>query len=120
MTDKKPLKYFKLSDFDCQQTGENEMDMEFLYKLDHLRHVCGFPFVVTSGYRSPDHSLERSKPNGGGSHTKGIAADIRALNGSQRYEIQRHAYALGFSGIGVHKSFVHLDIRDTTPVSWCY
>jgi uncharacterized protein YcbK (DUF882 family) len=120
MTDKKPLRYFKLSDFDCQETGENEMDMEFLYKLDHLRHVCGFPFVVTSGYRSLNHSLERSKANGGGSHTKGIAADIRALNGSQRYEIQRHAYALGFSGIGVHKSFVHLDIRDTTPVSWCY
>jgi uncharacterized protein YcbK (DUF882 family) len=116
----KTLKYFKLSDFDCQQTGENEMDIGFLCKLDSLREACGFPFIVTSGYRSPDHSLERYKPNGGGTHTKGIASDIRALNGSQRYEIQRHAYALGFSGIGVHRSFVHLDIRDTTPVSWCY
>jgi hypothetical protein len=34
MTD---FKYFKLTDFDCQETGENEMDVEFIKALDHLR-----------------------------------------------------------------------------------
>jgi hypothetical protein len=46
------MKYFKLSDFDCQETGENEMNEDFLIKLDELRHLSGFPFIVTSGYRS--------------------------------------------------------------------
>ena len=113
-------KYFALSEFNCQETNENEMKEEFLKKLDHLREACGFPFVITSGYRSTNHSNERNKTNGGGTHTKGIAADIRALSGTERYTIVKHALALGFTGVGVAKSFVHLDIRDTVPVIWTY
>ena len=41
------FKYFKLEDFDCQETGENEMSIEFIERLDGLRSVCGFPFIVT-------------------------------------------------------------------------
>jgi len=67
------FKYFKIEDFDCQETGENEMSEAFIWKLDHLREICGFPFVITSGYRDPSHSIERDKPNGGGQHTKGLA-----------------------------------------------
>ena len=54
MTD---FKYFKLTDFDCQETGENEMDVEFIKALDHLRAACGFPFMITSGFRSKTHSI---------------------------------------------------------------
>ena len=78
MTD---FKYFKLTDFDCQETGENEMDVEFIKALDHLRAACGFPFIITSGYRSPDHSRERSKSKGPGTHAQGIAADIKVSGG---------------------------------------
>jgi hypothetical protein len=40
------MKYFKLSDFDCQETGENEMNEDFLIKLDELRHLSvGFPLL---------------------------------------------------------------------------
>ena len=114
------FKYFKLSDFDCQETGENEMDIAFIRKLDHLRDVCGFPFYVTSGYRSPNHSLERIKPTPG-THARGIACDIAVSGGRQRMQIVRHACALGFVGIGVAKGFVHVDMRDDhKPVMWCY
>ena len=113
-------KYFALSEFNCQETAENEMQDEFLKKLDHLREACGFPFVITSGYRSTNHSNERNKTNGGGTHTQGIAADIRALSGAERYTIVKHALALGFTGVGVAKSFVHVDIRTTVPVMWTY
>ena len=58
------IKYFKLSDFDCQETGENEMDIKFIHKLDELRGLCGFPFYVSSGYRSPNHSIEKAKQTG--------------------------------------------------------
>ena len=33
------VKYFKLEEFDCQETGENKMDPDFLEKLDELRHA---------------------------------------------------------------------------------
>lgn len=113
--------YFKRADFDCQETGENRMEDEFIHQLDTLRGVCGWPFIVTSGYRDVSHSLERDKPNGGGMHTKGIAADIRVTNGKQRHEIVKEAMAMGvFNGIGIAKTFVHLDTREDTPVLWTY
>ena len=114
------FKYFKLQDFDCQETGNNEMNIGFIHKLDHLRAACGFPFIITSGYRDPEgHSLEKAKQKPG-QHSYGIAADIAVTGGAQRMQIVQHASALGFTGIGVAKGFIHVDIRDTTPVLWCY
>ena len=114
------FKYFKLQDFDCQETGNNEMDIGFIHKLDHLRAACGFPFIITSGYRDPEgHSLEKAKQKPG-QHSYGIAADIAVTGGAQRMQIIKHATALGFTGIGVAKSFVHVDIRTTTPMLWSY
>jgi|TARA_R110000868_G_scaffold51036_1_gene162324 uncharacterized protein YcbK (DUF882 family) len=113
------MRYFKLSDFDCQETGNNEMSEEFLEKLDDLRHVCGFPFIITSGYRDPSHSIEARKAKAG-THARGIASDIRINNGNEAYQIIKHAQSMGFNGIGVAKSFIHVDIRQGMPVIWCY
>ena len=55
------MNYFKESDFDCQETGENQMTQEFYDKIDALREQCGFAFIITSGYRSTNHSLEKKK-----------------------------------------------------------
>ena len=113
------FKYFKLSDFNCQETGENEMDIEFIRKLDQLRENCGFPFIITSGYRSKNHSIEARK-SVPGTHARGIAADIRVSGGSQRDQIVKNALAMGFTGIGVAKTFIHVDTRDSYPVMWEY
>ncbi|MDG1315294.1 MAG: D-Ala-D-Ala carboxypeptidase family metallohydrolase [Flavobacteriaceae bacterium] len=113
------MRYFKIEDFNCKETGENEMCPNFLARLDELRHRCGFPFIVTSGYRSSQHSIEKRKSKAG-THAQGIAADINVSGGSQRYIIQKHAYEMGFQGIGEHKTFIHVDDRKTTPVSWPY
>ena len=112
------FKYFKLEDFDCQETGENEMSEAFIHCLDELRETCGFPFIITSGYRSPDHSIEKAKTTVG-THAQGIAADIKVSGGVERLAIVKHAAALGMS-VGVAKTFVHVDTRTTTPVCWCY
>tara|TARA_X000001382_G_scaffold18280_2_gene11259 strand:+ start:1119 stop:1472 length:354 start_codon:yes stop_codon:yes gene_type:complete len=113
-------KYFAVADFDCQETGENKIEDEFVRKLDSLRDVCGWPFIVTSGFRDASHSVEIIKPNGGGYHTKGIASDIKVLGGKMRYEIVSNAIKHGFTGIGIAKTFVHLDIREDTPMIWTY
>tara|TARA_R100000541_G_scaffold1618_1_gene6408 strand:- start:2081 stop:2437 length:357 start_codon:yes stop_codon:yes gene_type:complete len=116
---KDEYKYFKIEDFDCQETGENGMDESFIRALDHLREACGFPFNITSGYRSEEHSVEKRKPNGGGMHTKGIASDIKVSGGAQRLSIVKHASAMGMS-VGVAKTFVHVDTRKTEQMCWCY
>lgn len=113
------LRYFKLSEFDCAHSGENRMDLEFLERLDELRHRCKFRFTVTSGYRSPDHPIERAKETPG-THARGIAADIYVANGVQRRRIIEEALKMGFGGVGVADNFVHIDMRDTTPVIWTY
>ena len=65
-------------------------------------------------------AIEKAKKIGG-THTRGIAADIYVNGGRQRMQIVRHACAMGFVGIGVAKAFVHVDMRDDfKPVLWCY
>ena len=113
------MKYFSTSEFDCQHTGENRMEQDFLSKLDSLREACGFPFVITSGYRSPDHPIEAVKEIPG-THAQGIAADIKITNSAQRYTIIREALAHGFTGLGVAGDFIHVDTRGTVPVIWTY
>jgi uncharacterized protein YcbK (DUF882 family) len=113
------FKYFDISEFRCRETGENDMDESFIHMLDELRERCGFSFVITSGYRSIKHTAERSKEKGG-THTQGIAADIAVSNGEQRMKIVREALEMGFGGIGVARTFVHVDMRATTPVMWTY
>ena len=114
--------YFTLDEFDCQETGENEMSWVFLQSLDLLRGRCGFPFIITSGYRSPNHSIERVK-HSPGVHSEGIAADIRVRNGFERRDIVKHALDMDFYGIGVAKDFVHVDFRQLSNlprVMWTY
>ena len=113
------MKYFTLAEFNCQHTGENRMEEEFLLKLDALREYCGFPFVITSGYRSPSHPLE-AKKDVPGTHAQGIAADIKMTNSAHRYTLIKGALAHGFTGIGVAGDFIHVDTRGTVPVIWTY
>jgi uncharacterized protein YcbK (DUF882 family) len=111
--------YFTLDEFDCSETGENEIDEDFVTDLDELRRRCGFAFVVNSGYRSKLHSAEMKKEKPG-YHTKGIAADIAVHTSYRRYIILQHALEMDFRGIGHGKDFVHLDKRSTPPKSWTY
>ena len=95
------------------------MDEVFLDKLDELREVCGFPFKITSGYRDKTHPNEARKEMPG-THNQGIAADIAVSNGFERMNVVHNALKLGFGGIGVARTFVHVDNRKTTPVMWTY
>jgi len=113
------MKYFTVGEFNCKNTGENQMDPEFIEKVDKLRDHCGFPFVITSGYRSPQHPIE-AKKDVPGTHAQGIAADIKITNSAQRYTIIREALEMGFAGIGVASDFIHVDTRGSAPVIWTY
>lgn len=115
---------FSEQEFACSETGECNMRKTFMDKLQALRNDYGKPMTITSGYRSPKHSIEVSKASPG-VHTRGLAVDI-ACNGQQAYEILKLAYKHGFKGIGVSQKgsarFVHLDTwtGSPRPNMWSY
>lgn len=118
---------FSKKEFDCKETGENDMQPFFMERLQSLRDRCGFPFVINSGFRSVHHSVERvkSKP---GAHAHGIAADISITDGQKAFRLVQNAILLGFTGIGVSQSlktgrvFIHLDLEESykRPNLWSY
>jgi zinc D-Ala-D-Ala carboxypeptidase len=120
--------YFKWSEFDQRGypgSGEQYMDRNFVSLLDQLRERCGFPLTVTSGYRSPEYNSVVSNTGENGPHTTGRAVDLRC-DGQQAYTILHHAFALGFTGIGVRQKgtsrFLHLDnlTSNPRPNVWSY
>jgi len=114
------FKYFSIDEFNCKETGKNEMSVKFIHRLDELREKCGFPFKITSGYRAREHSAEAHKKTVG-QHVLGVAADISVTDGIQRRKIVDEALKMGFKGIGVARSFVHVDDRvSKSSVMWTY
>ena len=51
---------------------------ELIALAEQIENKLGYELTITSGYRSPDHPVERhkSKP---GTHTLGLAMDIAAI-----------------------------------------
>jgi len=116
------IKHFSLSEFDCPSlpnSGKN-MDINFLYKLDHARELAGISFKITSGYRTKEHNAEvGGVPNS--SHLIGVAADIAVGSGKERYIILNALIKAGFKRLGVAKTFIHCDTDESKPNSvWTY
>lgn len=111
--------HFLLDEFHCRETGENEIDINFVHRLDNLRCQLGFPLQITSGYRSPKHSIEKKKAKPG-THAQGIAADILITDAKQRGQLIKKAIEMGFTGIGMEGRFIHLDVRDDELTMWTY
>lgn len=112
------MRYFNPAEFMCKCCGANKMDAVFLTELDELRHRCGFPLSVTSGYRCSKHNQEVSTTGPNGPHTTGRAADL-GVRGAQALEVIRQAQLMGFTGIGVQQKgaarFIHLDNLPNSP-----
>lgn len=101
---------FEKSEFDCKATGENNMQHEFMEKLQAIRTAYGKSMKVTSGFRSKKHPIEAKKTHSNGEHTQGNCADIACDNGSDRFRLISLAIANGITRIGIAKNFLHLGI----------
>ena len=107
---------FSFAEMACSQTGQCLLDQALMDALQRVRDICG-PLTVTSGYRSPRHSVEMAKGNNAvpGPHVMGKAADVRC-HGAKAFEILHTALDEGFTGIGISqrgeldKRFLHLDV----------
>jgi hypothetical protein len=121
------MNYFKYHEFDSPlQEGSGQlMQPSFLYMLNQARHFAGIPFEITSGFRI-EADIERLEKAGykvskTSSHLKGYAADIACESGSDRLIIVRALLEVGFTRIGIAKTFIHCDNDPDKPDSiWTY
>ena len=99
---------------------EENMDVNFLAKLDEAREFAGIPFIINSAYRSPTHPLSISNPTS--SHIKGLAVDISVKDSITRDLTLRALIAVGFTRIGIASTFIHvdLDFDKSQNVTWTY
>lgn len=101
------------------------MDPETMELADELRRICGFPFVISSGYRCPDHNANVSSTGRTGPHTTGRSFDV-AVSHENAVTILEHALQnQAFRGIGVNQKgagrFLHLDtVPRPTRTIWSY
>lgn len=96
-----------------------DMSPSFMNRLQTARDLAGVPFYVSSAFRS--RSYEHKKGRSGLSmHVYGRAIDLRCSDSSTRYRIVEAAIKAGFNGIGIGKTFVHLDDRDDNKFIWLY
>lgn len=103
-------KYFDALEFQAcnPPCSINDMDDDFMKKLDDARTICAYPFVLNSAYRSPEY--ERSKGRTGtSSHCKGVAVDISCLTSICRLKMIMALLAVGFRRIGIYPTFIHVD-----------
>lgn len=105
-----PLKYFGSSEFVMGDLNVAEnMNSDFLLKLDMLRDLCGFPFRITSSFRTPEYN-KRIGGSRNSMHLQGRAVDISCPDNARRALILRHALNMGLT-VGIMPNSVHIDDR---------
>ena len=98
------------------------MAPEFVSKLQMLRDRIGKPIKITSGIRCKSHNAKI----GGASKSWHIprdgvcyASDIRTDRSDEEVlRLYAAADSLGFTGIGLYKGRIHIDMRPTNRARW--
>ena len=82
--------------------------------LDKAREFAGVPFLITCGYRSPEHNAEiGGAPNS--AHTRVLAVDLRCADSWTRFRMVRGLIFAGFNRIETAPAHVHADVDQTLP-----
>ncbi|MEL6210703.1 MAG: D-Ala-D-Ala carboxypeptidase family metallohydrolase [Pseudomonadota bacterium] len=113
--------HFRVAELACQCggrfcDGEYWHDAHVLDGLEAVRASAGRALIVTSGHRC----AQWNAAVGGApfSRHKTLAVDI-ALSGHDRQALRMAAEAAGFTGLGLARTFLHLD-RRRRPATWFY
>ena len=100
------------------------ISMAFLIKLQELREAVGEPLHVSSCCRC----LEHNSNVGGVAQSFHLstekrdcrAIDIHCKTAVLRAKLVYYAQELGFNGIGIARTFIHLDTRSGERKIWSY
>ena len=113
--------HFSIGELNCRCrgrfcAGQYWHDPPFLDALEALRAHVDQPLVINSGHRC----AQWNGAVGGAalSRHKRLAVDV-SLRGHDRHALLAAAEATGFRGLGLARSFLHLD-RRARPATWFY
>jgi len=111
-------KNFKFIEFRCSDCGKvKPLDPKLIYLLQALRDKIGKPIYITSGLRCKSFN----KQIGGyldSPHLYGKAVDCKVKDMSL-IDFAREARDIGFSRVGIYKTFLHFDVIEPYPsASW--
>jgi len=111
---------FNLQEFECTGEGHNhaKVDRELVEKLQELRGRLGRPILINSAFRCEERNAEVGGADES-QHLTGRAVDISLHNQDISHgELKSLARGIGFKGIGLYDSFVHLDTREGSGALW--
>jgi len=114
--------HFPNYELECNcSCGLMNMKQETMDKLERARIIAGIPFGINSASRCQAHNIIE----GGSmqsSHLTGYAVDIAITSSRARFKILTALMTVGFTRIGIAKTFVHADDDPIKPtnVSWVY
>ena len=101
---------FSVAEFACHDGSDTILiDTMLAYYLQKIREHFGKSVTINSAYRTPAYNASI----GGASesqHMEGRAADI-VISGVTPQAVATYANALGMGGIGIYKTFTHVDTR---------
>lgn len=119
MTTKKMMsKNFSEDEMKCPCCGVLPKQ-ELVNKLQILRDRLARPLAVNSAMRCEKYN----QAVGGAAksqHKEGIAVDISARTGVEKYQLVDEAIRAGFAGIGIAETFIHLDLRTGPGIIFTY
>ena len=115
---------FKPEEFRCSHCQALNIHSDIMDLLQEARNELG-PLSITSGYRCGVHNSQVSKTGIAGPHTTGKALDISVKDSQHRKQLITY-FAPKVTGLGIAKSFIHIDILEEEdgfemrPNSWGY
>ena len=114
---------FSYDECKCSCCGLVDVSSDLLDLLQEARNVLG-PLQLTSFYRCPSHNDNVSSTGPNGPHTTGKSVDIHVSNSQHRKKLIDY-FTNKESGLGIAKSFIHIDIispeeLSNRPNCWLY
>jgi len=121
---KEEWKNFNLDEFKCKCGCDNvSVHSDLLDLLQTARDIIG-PIQITSAFRCNEHNDKVSSTGEDGPHTTSKAVDIHVSNSQHRKTLIDY-FGPKVSGLGIAKTFIHIDILTSDEVShrpncWLY
>jgi zinc D-Ala-D-Ala carboxypeptidase len=115
---------FSFNEFKCSCCNRVEIASDLIDLLQQAREVLG-KLIINSAYRCGSHNQAVSNTGEHGPHTTGFAVDIHISNSQHRKQLIDF-FSPKVSGLGIAKTFIHIDLLDKhngfeiRPNAWLY
>jgi zinc D-Ala-D-Ala carboxypeptidase len=115
---------FNPDEFKCSCCNRLEVASDLIDLLQQAREAIG-PIMINSCYRCGSHNAAVSSTGEHGPHTTGFACDIHVSNSQHRKQLIDY-FSPKVSGLGIAKTFIHIDLLDKhtgfemRPNAWLY